>query len=109
LKSSINEVIAEYGPQLSKIIIFQTGGVCPRSELDTFSEPLKKMVFRQKHAKQWLEAALQDPDFPKSNIDEAKKRVFLLKVMNARGGKQTNTIVRDFWMDCRGQLFNYAS
>ena len=57
------------------------GGNASRSELDTLVEPLKKMVFRHRLARSWLEQALFKDTFPSNKVDGDAKREFLQKIM----------------------------
>ncbi|KAI9837466.1 MAG: hypothetical protein M1819_007114 [Sarea resinae] len=110
LQSSINGIMAHLGPQLTKALIRHISGEGARSELDTVTEPFKKLIFRQARAKAWIEAALFDADFPATaKVGAADKRAWLLKVMSLRGAKGTNQAVKDFWIACRGTGFAYAS
>ncbi|KAK4697316.1 hypothetical protein P7C71_g757, partial [Lecanoromycetidae sp. Uapishka_2] len=42
-------------------------------------------------------------------MGSSEKRVWLKKLMLARGSKATNQMVMDFWIDCRGAQYTYAS
>ena len=100
--------IQKYGPVLCQILIHGIAGQVPRSSLDTLAEPLKKLVFAQPQAKQWISAALDHSNFPSQKVDAAQKRVWLQKVMSLRGAKKTNNEVKDFWVACRGPESNFA-
>lgn len=52
-----------------------------RSELDKLSDPLKKLVVQHVSARQWLEAAVFDVDFPSDNVSPADKTMFIKKVI----------------------------
>jgi hypothetical protein len=109
LQPILKNIIVQLGPLLSKVIIFHVGGLSPRSELDNLSEPLRKLVICDKSAKQWIEAALNDPLFPSNKLEAQQKRIFLQKLISLRGSKGTHVVVKQFWLDCRGSLFQYAS
>jgi uncharacterized protein (UPF0147 family) len=66
---------------LAQALIYNIGGHAARSELDKLSEPVKKLVVRQVNAKTWLEAALQDPNFPSDKVSDKDKQVFLQKTI----------------------------
>lgn len=97
------------GPLLSRCLIHNIGGNASRSELDKLSAPLRKIVVQHPRSKEWLESALFDPSFPESEASDEEKKMFLKKVMSVRGSRMTNTVVKDFWMACRGARFAYAS
>jgi len=75
-----NAAMQEYGPQLAYGLINGIGGEAARSELDTLSEPLKKLVLKQSKARQWLTDALASDTFPGKSVGETEKRVWLQKV-----------------------------
>lgn len=77
----VNTAISQYGPQLCHILVRGMGGEAARSELDTLAEPLKKLVFAQTQAKQWLSQALADPSFPSNKVGPVEKRVWLQKII----------------------------
>ena len=101
-------MIQHFGPYVCQTLIQLIAGEAPRSELDTLSGPLKKMVFAQPRAKQWLSDALNSKSFPSTKVGPAEKRMWLQKIVNTRGSTVTNKIVKEFWIACRGEEFNYA-
>lgn len=109
LQSMVDSVLERYGPQAALVIIHNISGEAARSELETLADPLKKMVFAQPKAKQWLSDALYSKTFPSSKVGDVEKRTFLQQVMGLRGSKKTNQIVKEFWMVCRGTSFAYTS
>ncbi|KAG4414230.1 hypothetical protein IFR04_012636 [Cadophora malorum] len=109
LQSSIENAVSHLGPLLAQALIYNIGGHAARSELDKLSDPIKRLIVRQVHAKAWFEAALFDANFPSEKVTPKDKSVFLAKIVNLRGAKGTNQVVRDFWLLCRGSNFAYAS
>ncbi|KUI65497.1 hypothetical protein VM1G_00937 [Cytospora mali] len=109
VQAGFNNAIEHLGPLLARSLVQNIGGNASRSELDKLSDPLKKLVVQHPRAKQWLEAALLDPAFPSTQVSADDKSMFLKKVINLRGARQTNTLVREFWLACRGSSFTYAS
>ncbi|KAI0840494.1 ARM repeat-containing protein [Hypoxylon sp. FL0890] len=105
----INDAMSYLGPKLSESLIQNIGGKAARSELDRLSEPLKKLVAQHVHARQWLQAALQDPAFPSDKVSPEDKELFLKKIIMLRGQRSTNQVVRNFWLACRGSNFAYVS
>lgn len=100
--------VEHLGPALARSLIYNVGGNASRSELDKLSEPLKKLVIQHPRSKDWLEAALFDPSFPGSEASQQDKSMFLKKILSLRGARQTNTVVKDFWMTCRGIKYAYT-
>ena len=98
-----------YGPQLCHALIRNISGEAARSDLDTISLPLKKLVFAQPRAKRWLSEALNSASFVSDKVNSTEKRVWLEKAMGLRGGAATNKAVKEFWMSCRGTNMDYAS
>ncbi|QSZ30779.1 hypothetical protein DSL72_000337 [Monilinia vaccinii-corymbosi] len=109
VQQTITNALQHLGPLLSQALIYNIGGAAARSELDKLSDPLRKLVVSQVRAKSWLEAALTNGNFPSDKVDQKEKMVFLTKVINLRGAKATNAVVREFWLECRGSNFAYAS
>lgn len=99
----------EYGPQLSHALISNISGMAARSELDVISLPLKRLVFAEPRAKAWLSDALQSGYFFSDKVDSTARRLWLQKIIGLRGGAQTNSAVKEFWMLCRGTNMDYAS
>lgn len=69
------------GPSLAEALIYNISGNAARSELDKISDPLRKLIARQVHAKIWLENALLRQHPTMANVDERDKRLFLQKVI----------------------------
>lgn len=105
----VNNAMTYLGPKLSESLIQNIGGKASRSELDKLSEPLKKLVAQHVNARQWLQAALQDPAFPSDKVSPEDKELFLKKIIMLRGQRSTNQVVRNFWLACRGSNFAYVS
>ena len=99
----------EYGPQLCHALVRNISGGAVRSELDMISLPLKKLVFAEPRAKAWLSDALQSGSFISDKVDSTARRLWLQKIMGLRGGAQTNSAVKEFWMICHGTNMDYAS
>ena len=108
LQALINNAVQHIGPVLGQALI-------------------KKLVARQTGSKAWFQAALFDENFPSDKVTVKDKELFLQKVMRCvldmiilklcmtnlicslRGARGTNEVVREFWLDCRGSNFAYAS
>ncbi|KAL9576917.1 MAG: hypothetical protein Q9212_006719 [Teloschistes hypoglaucus] len=105
----VNWIIEQYGSQVIQVVIHNISGEAARSELETLADPLRKMVVDQTQAKQWISDALFSSSFPSPKVGVAEKRIWLQQVMNLRGGKKTNQVVKEFWMACRGTDFAYTS
>lgn len=108
-QATVKNTVEQVGPMLAEAIVYNIGGHCARSGLDKLTEPLKKMVVKQVKSKIWLEAALFRDTFPSVKVSDGDKRVFLQKIINLRGAKTTNQVVKDFWLACKGSNLAYAS
>lgn len=109
VQAAINNAMEYLGPLIAQSLMQNIGGNASRSELDKLSDPLKKLVVNQVHSQRWLEAALSDDSFPGKQVSREEKSMFLKKIINLRGNRQTNQVVREFWLACRGSNFAYAS
>ena len=77
----VDASVEEYGPRVAHALIRGIGGQAARSELDTLSDPLKKMVFRQPRARLWLSEALHSETFPSQHVGDRDKKIWLQKIM----------------------------
>ena len=77
----VDAAMQTHGPNLARVLMRGIGGEAARSELDNLSEPLKKMVYKQPRAKQWLTNALASDDFSSRVVSDVDKRVWLQKVV----------------------------
>lgn len=109
LRTTVANAMAHLGPLFARTLVQNIGGNAARSELDKLSDPLKKLVTNQPAAQAWLEQALFDESFPSTLVTAEDKMVFLKKIIGLRGARQTNHLIREFWLSCRGSRFAYAS
>lgn len=109
VQANFNIAVEHLGPLLARSLINNIGGNASRSELDKLSDPLKKLVTQHVRSKDWLEAALFEASFPSSEASQEDKALFLKKIISLRGARQTNAVVKDFWMTCRGTKYAYTS
>ncbi|KAH0347570.1 ARM repeat-containing protein, partial [Aureobasidium melanogenum] len=101
-------VLTAFAAPLSRALIFNIGGLAQRSEIESLCKPLRALVFSQPGlAKQHLEEALLDANFPSTNVGEKEKRVFVAKVLGLRGGRQTVVVVKEFWALCKGTVTSF--
>lgn len=81
LQTSIDEILAHFGPLLAEALVYNITGNAARSELDKVSDPLKKLVVRQVKSKSWLENALFRNDPQGGALKEGDKRAFLQRII----------------------------
>jgi len=91
----------------------QVCGMAQRSELDSLCKPLRAFIFGVPNAKKYLEEALIESGTAHrlastiAGLDEKEIRMFLSKIVGLRGGKQTTTVVREFWARCKGTVSRF--
>ncbi|KFX90214.1 hypothetical protein V490_06567 [Pseudogymnoascus sp. VKM F-3557] len=109
LQRSIDTALEHLGPMIADALIYNISGNAARSELDKVCDPLKKFVARHRSSKAWLESALSGDNFVSDRVSDGEKRAFLQKIMNLRGARQSNQVVKNMWLECRGSNFAYTS
>ncbi|ODQ66040.1 ARM repeat-containing protein [Nadsonia fulvescens var. elongata DSM 6958] len=100
------------GLELTYNIVEQISGEAVRSELDAFTEILKKLVFKySRFVKPWMEHALRslaqqhnvdNNNNGNTNALSSGDTLLINKVIQLRGGRLTNSVVKEFWMAKRG-------
>jgi len=106
---AVEEITQGCGPRLVERLCWGLGGGCQRSEVDTLTEPLRKLVTRSVRCKTWLTEALRPSGFPTQNTSDTDKKLFVEKVMSLRGKRGTNQVAKEFWLKARGTEFAYVS
>lgn len=81
VQAMVDSILHQYGPQVTQVIIHNIGGEAARSELEILADPLRKMVFAQPSAKQWISDALFGSAFPSSKVSDGEKRIWLQQVI----------------------------
>ncbi|ELR10445.1 hypothetical protein VC83_00535 [Pseudogymnoascus destructans] len=109
LQRSIDTALEHLGPMIADALVYNISGNAARSELDKVCDPLKKFVARHRSSKAWLENALSSNNFASDRVSDGEKRAFLQKIMNLRGARQSNQVVKNMWLECRGSNFAYTS
>lgn len=109
LKPRLLEIIQAVGPALVKILVRKISGDCARSELDFYSDIIKKLVFKYTLvSKPWFEfSIMRDPDTSLAGRDKKLRTQFLSKIFALRGARETNQAIKEFWLACRG-MTGYA-
>lgn len=108
-QNTVQAALEHLGPLISNAIIFNISGNAARSELDKVCDPLRKLVVRHSAAKAWLQGALFSENFSSDRLKDNEKTAFLQKIINLRGGRQTNQVAKNLWIECRGSNFAYTS
>lgn len=102
------QIVDSMAPTLIKALVRNFGGKASRSHLEWLCEPFRHLIFMYPQARRLLEESLTSSDFPSTRVDDKAKRKFLLAVCSLRGDKKTNSVVRDFWLECRGMPLGYG-
>lgn len=105
---TITRLIRLVLPDLVKALIHNIAGYASRSQLEWVAEPYRRLVKRCPEWRSCTEQALYGSDFPSSRVDDATKRRFVLQVASLRGDERTHTIIKDFWLICRGMPNGYG-
>lgn len=112
----IELILGEVGPKLTETILEEVSGGCARSELEFYGEILKSLMAKRMHmARKWVEYVLvQRPnkedgsssssggDTRLDKIELGKRRLFFQQLVNLRGSRDTNRVVKQFWLSSRG-------
>lgn len=106
-----NNVIGTCGQALIEIVVQKISGDSTRSDLQSYTDLLKKVVASYPmESRQWLtHSVINAPHRALSQTDEAERSRFVTKVLNLRGGRETNKVAKDFWLRSRGISEDYAS
>jgi hypothetical protein len=106
-RARLEQVVALYGPLLTRALVHQITGRGQRSELEQLCEPLKALVYTRPQAKEWLERALE-PIHLETAVGEPEKRRFVQSVVGVRGEtRKTRELVKAFFAACRGTVSSY--
>ncbi|KAI1375762.1 ARM repeat-containing protein [Hypoxylon crocopeplum] len=106
----IDNAMLYVGPQLCESLIRNVGGEALRSDVDRFSRPIVRLATRHIRARTWFHAALHGPAFPSDRVGAKEKDLFLKKIISLRGRTtEASKTVREFWQECRGSAYAYAS
>lgn len=109
----MDHLLSRHLDQIVGIPIRCLGGECARSEIDTISELLRKIVIHQPlRAKRALAASVKQEGVltmkAVSTTKPEQRDRFIAQVIALRGAKRTNEVARDFWIACKGSTFGYT-
>ncbi|KAK0738570.1 armadillo-type protein [Schizothecium vesticola] len=109
LSHIIASAMTTLGPLFCRALVRNIGGHASRSELDKLADPLKRLVTQQPGAQAWLQRALLDDDDGPDGGGFPGGRGCRGGRGGLRGSRQTNAVVKEFWLACRGSNFMYVS
>lgn len=119
-KAPVLSILPDYITSLSHILMRQIAGGCSRSDLSHLCEVLKKFIFKhpgvaRTHLANALDSLGGDASLQQaggvsgaSAVSKEDRDRFLAKILSLRGSKNTNTVVREFWISCMGKGFAYT-
>jgi len=105
---TMTRLIRSVLPDLVRALIRNIAGDASRSQLEWLAEPYRRLVQRCPEWRSSTEQALYESDFPSTRVDDATKRRFVLQVARLRGDGKTHSIIKDFWLVCRGMPNGYG-
>lgn len=119
----IELILGEVGLKLTETILNEVSGACARSELEFYGEILKSlMAKRMNMARKWVEYVLVQQPSEEGNegrivgdggarlrkLELGKRRMFYQQLVNLRGKRDTNKVVKQFWLAARGMESDYV-
>ena len=81
LQGIIAGAVEHLGPALAQTLMRNVGGNALRSELNSLSNPLRRLVTTHPRAQAWLEQALMDESFPSPQVPRETKMLFLRRLV----------------------------
>ncbi|KAF2457174.1 armadillo-type protein [Lineolata rhizophorae] len=100
-------------PALCEALACNFGGLAARSDLDALCKPLRQLLDNDTRAtRQALKMALYSDGFgQRSGVSDEDKARFLTQVSSpeTRRGGRLVSVVKDFWIKCRGSGLGYVS
>jgi hypothetical protein len=111
LRSLRSNLVISSGQELVEIIVRKVSGDGTRSDLQSYTDLLKKVVANYPvETRQWLtKSVINAPHRALYRTDERMRTQFVTKVLNLRGRRETNKVVKDFWLAARGIGEDYIS
>lgn len=114
-QANMNLVLDNYASSVLGLTFRLLAGDCLRSEIDVLTQLLRAFVSKQpmRSRKIMQKAIMPDSGVLTQKAMEATKPEqrsrFIAQVDGLRGGRKTNEIAKDFWINCRGGQFGYVT
>jgi hypothetical protein len=104
------DTIRFVGPTLVEVLVHKVSGDAARSELEYYTDVIKKLVFKfPLQSKPWfLASVVESPHAALQRRDLTLRKHFVSKIFNLRGARETNNVVKNFWLSCRG-IIDYTN
>lgn len=101
----LNAALNVVGPDLTNVLCLQISGLASRSDLDPVTDVIKVMMSKhQRVCSVWFKDHILDNPQQRNifNLEKPKRAEFLAQLSLVRGSRQTNEVVKRFWLSCRG-------
>lgn len=100
----VGSALNNIGPIVMEILVSKISGDSARSELNSYADVIKQfMARRTMMATSLLEnALLKHPTSKVNKIDQNLRNRTFHQLVNLRGRKETNNIIKEYWLSARG-------
>lgn len=101
-------IMKALGPSLVNGIMMKICGDATRSSLSYYSSVLRKYIFKfPMDAKHNIEQFFNNPETKPAKASDQDVKTFVAKLINLRGQKLTDGVVKEFWVTCSGSGLDY--
>lgn len=101
-------IMKALGPSLINAIMIKICGDATRSSLSYYSSVLRKYIYKfPMDAKHNIEQFFNNPETKPPKASDQDVKTFVAKLVNLRGQKLTDTVVKEFWVTCSGSGLDY--
>ncbi|KAG5366324.1 hypothetical protein CJU89_0744 [Yarrowia sp. B02] len=101
-------IMKALGPSLINAIMMKVCGDATRSSLSYYSSVLRKYIFKfPMDAKHNIEQFFNNPETKPPKASDQDVKTFVAKLVNLRGQKLTDSVVKEFWVTCSGSGLDY--
>ncbi|KAA8915221.1 hypothetical protein TRICI_002578 [Trichomonascus ciferrii] len=110
IKERQGMIFQAVGPQIVAILSEKISGGAIRSDLEYYSDVVKRIIFKYPMvSKPWFLSHIVDHPIsvPLARQNEKFRRDIVTRLFNLRGGRETATVIKEFWLFCRG-ISNYT-
>lgn len=102
------QIMKALGPSLVSTILLKVCGDGARSSLLYYSSVLRKYIYKHPmDAKHNIEAFFTNPETKPKKASDQDVKIFVAKIINLRGQKLTDSVVKEFWVTCSGSGLDY--
>lgn len=101
----LKPVLTTVGADLINVLCLQISGLASRSDVEPITDVIKALMSKhQRESSIWFKDHVLDHPQQRNirNLDKSKRAEFLAQLTLVRGSRQTNEVVKRFWLTCRG-------